>query len=324
MCTAAKYISGDFYFGRTLDNDCGYGEEVVITPRRRRLDFTTGETLSAHYAFLGIATVADNFPLYYDAFNEKGLAIAGLNFVGNAVYHEACPDKINVAQYEFVPWLLAKFASVAEVRRALKKVNITPVPFSDVFPCAELHWMIADKSDCIVVESTASGLNVYDNPVGVLTNNPPFPEQLFALNNYMALSPRPPKNNFCDKLKLNTYSRGMGAMGLPGDLSSQSRFVRAAFTCLNSPACGDCNASLSQFFHILGSVEQTLGSCLMDNGHYETTIYTSCCNVDKGVFYYTSYDNRRISAVDMNKVNLEGTSLFRYPIVHGEQVLWQN
>lgn len=324
MCTAAKYVSGDFYFGRTFDNDCSYNEELVIVPRRRGFTFTQAGECPAHYAMIGIACVMDGYPLFYDAFNEKGLAMAGLNFVGNAVFGEPQSQKTNIAVYEFIPWLLCSCATVAEARKALKTVNLTATRFRSDVPIAELHWIIADKADCITVESTATGLNVYDNTPGVLANNPTFPEQLNHLTNYMHLSPRPPRNEFSDKIALKCYSRGMGAMGLPGDLSSESRFVRAAFTALNSPCCTDNVACVNQFFHILGSVSQPRGSCMLDNGKYETTIYTSCGNVSRGVYYYTGYDNHRISAVDMHKANLDGSTLMRFPLVKTEQIYFQN
>lgn len=223
MCTAAKYVSGDFFFGRTLDYNVSYGEDVIITPRRRRFDWRDGDCSKVHYAMIGMGCVKDGYPLYYDACNERGLAAAGLEFVGNAVYHDRRADKINVAQFEFIPRLLCSCATVAEAKKMLEKVNITPTAFSPELPVAQLHWMIADRDGTIVAESTESGLNIYDNPVDVLTNNPTFPEQLFCLNNYMGLSPKPPANCFSDKLDLKTYSLGMGAIGLPGDLSSQSR-----------------------------------------------------------------------------------------------------
>lgn len=324
MCTALKFVSDDFYFGRTLDNDVSYNEEVIITPRRRRFCFRDMGSCQAHYAMIGIGCVMDNNPMYYDAVNEKGLGMAGLNFVGNAVYSEVCSGKDNVAQFELIPYILSNCATVEEAKRTLARTNITKTPYNSVTPVAELHWIIADKNSAITVESTVTGLNVYENPVGVLTNNPPFPEQLFNLNNYMNLSVRQPKNTFSKKLDLYTYSRGMGALGLPGDLSSQSRFVRAAFTALNACDCDTCEASVNQFFHILGTVQQTRGCCLMDNGEYETTIYTSCCNATKGIYYYTGYDNHSINAVDIHKVNIDGTSLVRYPLIHGEKINMQN
>ncbi len=256
MCTAATYQTRNFYFGRNLDYERSYGESVVIMPRNRPLPLRHGAALKTHYAMIGMAHMQDGFPLYYDAVNEKGLCIAGLNFVGNAVYHPPVAERENVAQFELIPWLLGRCATLTEARQLLERVNITDTPFCAGLPAAQLHWMVADRTGCLVVESVADGVRVYDDPAGVLTNNPPFPMQLFALNNYAQLSPEPPVNRFAPDLPLETYSRGMGAMGLPGDLSSQSRFVRAAFVRANSVS-GDGEAeSLSQLFHILGSVEQ--------------------------------------------------------------------
>ena len=169
----------------------------------------------------------------------------------------------------------------------------------------------------------ADGLHVYDNPVGVLTNNPPFAEQLFKLNDYQHLSPKDPVNTFSTVLTPNTYSRGMGALGLPGDLSSSSRFVRAAFVKLNAVCGGEENESVGQFFHILGTVEQVRGCCEVRDA-YEITVYTSCYNADKGICYYTTYGNRQITAVDMHAEELDGDTPIVYPLVCNEHIAYQN
>ena len=324
MCTAATYKTRDFYFGRTLDYEFSYGDEIVFTPRAFPFDFRHTARRDTHYAMLGMAHVADGYPLYYDAMNEKGLCAAGLNFVGNAVYTAVLPGKENVAQFELIPWLLGSCASVAEARTLLAGATVTYTPFSDKFPPAQLHWLIADRNEAITVESTATGLHVYDNPAGVLTNNPPFDLQMFHLNDYMQLSPKQPENRFSDALALRTYSRGMGALGLPGDLSSASRFVRAAFVRAHSASGEDETASVSQFFHILGAVEQPRGCCEVAEGKYEITIYTSCCNADRGIYYYTTYDNSRISPVDMHAENLDAKTLARFAPVTESQILYQN
>ncbi|MCM1267804.1 MAG: choloylglycine hydrolase [Bacteroidales bacterium] len=324
MCTAAAYKTKDFYFGRTLDYEFSYGDEVVITPRNYPFRFLEQGEMKEHYAIIGMACVMDDYPLYYDAVNEKGLGLAGLNFVGNAVYRKREDGKDNVAQFELIPWLLGQCASVREARKFLDRLNITNIPFRDDLPLAQLHWILADKQECVVIESVAEGVKIYENPVGVLTNNPPFDMQMFALNNYMALSVKPPKNSFAPGLTLDTYSRGMGAMGLPGDLSSQSRFVRVAFTKMNS-CCGEGETeSVSQFFHILGSVDQQRGCCELESGKYEVTLYTSCCNADRGIYYYTAYNNHQINGVDMYRENLDTEKLIRYPAIEEEQIRMQN
>lgn len=324
MCTAATYLSEDFYFGRNLDYEFSYGESIVVMPRSFPLPLSGGGTLARHYALVGMAHVAGGYPLFYDAVNEKGLCIAGLNFVGNAVYREAEPGRENVAQYELIPWLLGQCASVSEAVRLLKSINLTGTPFSPALPAAQLHWLIADRDACVVLESVADGLKIYDNPAGVLTNNPPFPQQLFALNNYARLSPRDPENSFAQSIPLQNYSRGMGGLGLPGDLSSQSRFVRAAFVRANSLNPGGEAESVSQFFHILGAVEQQRGCCELPGKKYELTIYSSCCNADKGIYYYRTYDSWQISAVRLSSEALDSAELAVYPMLSEQSVRWQN
>lgn len=324
MCTAATYKTADFYFGRTLDYEFSYGEEIVIMPRRFALHFRHMGEMQEHYAIIGMAHVAENTPLYYDAINEKGLGMAGLNFVGNASYKAAAPGKENVASFEFIPWILSQCATVAEARKLLEKMNLVDESFAPSLPASQLHWIIADKDSAITVECVKDGLHVYDNPAGVLTNNPPFDQQMLQLNNYMHLSPKSPVNQFSDKLPLSHYSRGMGALGLPGDLSSQSRFVRVAFVKLNSISGKTEEESVSQFFHILGSVDQQRGCCEVSQGKYEYTIYTSCCNASKGIYYYTTYDNHQITGVDMHKEPLDGDALIAYPMLQGEQIKMQN
>ena len=324
MCTAAAFQTKDFYFGRTLDYECSYGECVTVTPRRYPFSFRHMGRLDAHYAMIGMAHVADGYPLYYDAVNEAGLGMAGLNFVGNAQYAEVQEGKENVAQFELIPYLLGQCASVAEARDRLARLQLVGTPFSAQLPAAQLHWLLADQHQAVVIESMADGLHIYDNPVGVLTNNPPFPQQLFQLNNYMSLSPRQPENRFAPQLPLIPYSRGMGALGLPGDLSSASRFVRVAFTRMNAVSGDSETESVSQFFHILGSVEQQRGCCEVRDGQYEITLYTSCCNAARGIYYYTTYENRQITAVDMHRENLNGSALIRYPLITDQQIAHQN
>ena len=324
MCTAATYKTKDFYFGRTLDYEFSYGDEVTITPRNYPFHFIEKGNISSHYAIIGMACAMEDYPLYYDAINEKGLGIAGLNFVGNAVYKDEEKEKDNITQFEFIPWILSQCATVEEARKLVQKINILNIPFNDKLPLAQLHWIISDSQESITVESVKEGIKIYKNPVGVLTNNPTFDKQMFELNNYMYLSAKSPENKFAPSLNLEKYSRGMGAMGLPGDLSSQSRFIRAAFVKMNSISGEGEKESVSQFFHILNSVDQQRGCCNLGDDKYEITIYTSCCNTNKGIYYYTTYDNHQITAIDMHKANLDTDKLIRYPLIKEEQIRMQN
>lgn len=324
MCTAISFLTKDHYFGRNLDLEYSYIETIAITPRNFPFHFRKKETLKSHYAMIGIAYVHENYPLYYDATNEKGLSMAGLNFPHYADYKPEEAGKDNIAPFEFIPWILGQCATVDEVKILLKKINLLEEHYNEELPLSPLHWMIADRNSSIVVEPVKEGLKIYENPVGVLTNSPTFGMQLFYLNNYMRLSPKAPQNHFASELDLQRYSNGMGALGMPGDWSSQSRFVKATFTKMNS-VCGDSETeSISQFFHILGSVEHQRGCVDMGNDLYEITIYSSCCNTDKGIYYYRTYDNSQIVAIDMHRENLDGAQIISYPLFKEPEIRWQN
>lgn len=323
MCTAISYATKHHYFGRNMDFEYSYQETVTITPRKYPFSFRCTGTMDTHYAMIGMAYISDAYPLYYDATNEKGLSMAGLNFPDHADYKPEASDKDNIAPFEFIPWILGQCANVEEARKLLTRINLVNISFSKELPLSPLHWIISDRAASIVVESVKEGLFVYDNPIHVLTNNPPFPYHLYHLCDYMGASREAAVNRFCETLPLKPYSRGMGAFGLPGDLSSASRFVKAAFGLLNSVA-GETEAeSISQFFHILQSVAQPRGSVQIGDS-FEITIYSSCCNTDLGIYYYTTYENQQISGVDMNRENLDGSSLIAYPLISQQQIRMQN
>ena len=184
------------------------------------------------------------------------------------------------------------------------------------FPCVYVYFTNVIIS---LFSLYKNGLKIYENPVGVLTNNPPFDFHLHNLANYIGLSVDQPENTFSNEISLAPYSLGMGAIGLPGDLSSASRFVRATFTKLNS-----FGNDVSRFFHILTNVAQPMGLNRLSENKYEYTIYSSCCDTEKGIYYYTTYENRQISAVDMNKANLNGNELAEFPLIKGQSVFRQN
>ena len=323
MCTAITYRTSDHYFGRNLDLEYGYRETVTVTPRNYPFRLRRAGDLTAHYAMIGMATVADGYPLYYEATNEKGLSMAGLNFPGLARYFPEQPGKDNIAPFEFIPWILGRCADIKQARAALDRLNLVDIPFSEALPLSPLHWIIADREQSVVVESTAEGLRVYDDPIGVLTNNPPFDFHLYNLRSHMNVSPSPAEDRFSSAYALTPYSNGMGGIGLPGDLSSASRFVRAAFMKLNSVSGDSEGESVGQFFHILDSVAMPRGSVRMGE-KYEITRYSCCCNTDKGIYYYTTYGNRQIRAVDLHRTDLNGTVPVTYELSDDQQFQFRN
>lgn len=299
MCTCIAYENGDFYFGRNLDLEYTFGESVVITPRNYRFSFQMLPELTCHYAMIGMATVYENYPLYAEAVNEKGLGIAGLNFPGNAVYKAGQEGKKNVTPYELIPWILGQCQNVEEAKALLDGVNLLDHPIAPALPLAPLHWMIADRDSCIVVEAMADGVHIYDNRYGVLTNNPPFPYYQMHMSNYRNLDSRVPDNRFAKELELPVYGQGMGAIGLPGDFSPASRFVKAAFLKWNSCAKRDEDSSVTQFFHILDGVAMVKGAVVTGEGKPDYTTYSCCVNADRGIYYFKTYENNRIQKVTL-------------------------
>ena len=308
MCTAISYKNKYAYFGRNLDIERGYNEKVVITPRNYEFKMRFEPSVKSHYAMIGMALVIDNIPLYFEATNEKGLSIAALNFPQNAVYHNLSNEKYNIAPFELIPCILAGCANIREAKELLYKLNLVKINFNEQLTLTPLHWMISDKNCSITVESLKDGLKIYDNPFEVLTNNPPFDFHRINMSNYCALSTGALKSCFREDLPMSNYSLGMGALGLPGDYSSVSRFIRAFFVKENAVCNSDESSCVNQFFHILGAVEMPKGCVLSDNG-YEYNHYSSCCNTDKGIYYYKTYNDFQIKRISMQDFDLDGKEL---------------
>ena len=309
MCTAITFKTNDFYFGRNLDVERSYNERVVVTPRNFELKMRCVEPLKIHYALIGMATVIDDFPLYFDATNETGLSMAGLNFPDNADYKPKNEKLKNITPFEFIPYILGKCKNITEVKKELKEINLVNLNFNDDLPLSPLHWIISDKNKSLTVESVKEGLKIYKNPIGVLTNNPTFPYHLMNLNNYMSLHEGASENNFSENIEFENYSLGLGALGLPGDYSSASRFIKATFVKFKSKSGSSEKESVNQFFHILDSVAMPKGCVLVRDGEYEYTRYSSCCNVDKGIYYYKTYDDFNIKKIELSSFNLDDAKL---------------
>ena len=314
MCTAICYRKNSSYFGRNLDLDRVYGERVVITPRNYELKMRCEKAIISHYAMIGMATVVNDFPLYYEATNEKGLSMAGLNFPENAVYYEFAEEKDNITPFELIPWILAQCSCIDEAKALLGKINLVNVDFSEQLPLSPLHWMISDNKFSLVVEPLKDGLKIYDDPFEVLTNNPPFEYHYTNVSNYMGLCIGHATSQFRESIPMKNYSLGMGALGLPGDFSSTSRFIRALFVKENSVSEDNEASNVNQFFHILNAVAMPKG-CVLATEDFEYTLYSSCCNADRGIYYYTTYNNLEITAVNMHDVDLSSANLYVYGVV---------
>ena len=325
MCTSIAVFQGGGLFGRNLDLEYSFGESVVITPRDFPLSFRRQPEQRRHMAMIGMAHTAGGFPLYAEAVNEKGLYMAGLNFPVSAYYPaEADGEGDAVAPYELIPWLLGSCGSLAQAKEQLARFRPLGEPFSEGLPLAPLHWHIADKTGAAVLEATRDGVFLYDDPICVLTNEPPFPFHLSNLAQYRGLSPRQTENRIASDICLDAFGQGFGAIGLPGDSSPASRYVRAAFYKLNSPDPQESEARVTQFFHLLESVAMVKGGVVTPEGRYDITTYSCCFCTDTQTYYYKTYDNSRINAVRLNKESAEGAQLLVFRLDDRPDFLFRN
>lgn len=307
MCTAFGITKGDFYFGRTLDWHCSYGEKIIVTPRNYEINFKYEKSKQTGYAVMGTALNGDGFPLYFEGMNEKGLCMAGLNFPNNCAYFKPSKDKLNITSYEIIPYVLRNCENYSQAKEMIKNINITDDAFSPEMPPASLHWLICDKNGAITVEQTKKGLKIYDNPLKVLTNNPPFELQLENLKKYENLSPYEDKNSMIfnsDKY----FCSGTGALGLPGDNTSMSRFVRTVFNSQNAQGTDDSISNSATVFKILSKVECIKG-CVRTNNGDDYTVYSLCCNASKGIYTIKTYNNDEITAVKLADFKLDSNHL---------------
>lgn len=330
MCTALTLKTEDGYtlFGRNMDLEYNFNQRVQLIPRNYAYkNHITDENCHTKYAILSMGTLLGNeHPTLADGMNEKGLACAGLNFPDYIYYAtEAVEGKINIAPYDFMLWVLSNFSSVEELRGPLENINLVAKPYNEETPIATLHWIVKDTTGaCIVIESTKNKLHIHDNHIGVLTNSPTFDWHITHLNQYVGLSSYQAENTSWGDQKLTPSGHGLGAFGLPGDSSSISRFVRIAFFKSILPPIPTLEKGISEYFKLLSNVSMTNGIIIKPHNQYEITIYTSGMCLEKGIYYYTTYTNQRINAIDMHKENLDATEIKAFDFLDAEDIHHQN
>lgn len=328
MCTALtlRTIDGYNLFGRNMDLAYSFNQAVTLVPRNYEYrDRVTNNYKRTRYGVLGMASIIDDYPAFADGFNEKGLGCAGLNFPGYAYFEENIVEgKNNLAPYDLIMWILSNFQTVDEVIEELKNVELVAVPINDKTPLPTLHWIVADKNGrSIVIEKTQEALKVYDNPLGVLTNSPTFDWHLTNLNEYMKTTPLQPEPIKWGDKELKPLGVGLGTKGLPGGLSGVDRFVRIAYLKSRCSEVDNLMTGISQFFHMLNNVAMPRGAVINDNLD-DITLYTSCMCLEKGIYYYNTYSNVGICAVDMHKEDLDGDSIKRFEYIDKLQVTSNN
>ena len=319
MCTSVFLGTEKGFFGRNMDLYYDVSSSVIVTPRRFAFNLRLEEPIKEHFSIIGMGMVKEGYPLYFDGANEKGLCMAGLNFKGNAHYSEGvAEEKNNIAPFELLPWVLSKCENVAEAKALLLSTCVVNMNFNDSIPSSPLHWHIADADGSFVFEVTREGQRIYDDPVSVMTNNPPFDFHLHNLSQYQNLRVSNAEKTLFDK-GIKAFSDGMGSFGLPGDFSSASRFVKAAFLTSNSK--GD---DIDQFFHILDSIAVVRGSVLTEDGQSVITKYSCGIDMKSLIYYYKTYENNRLNAVSLKNCDLDSEKLFVYKINNTQDIFFVN
>ena len=312
MCTGVRFsdANGNMYFGRNLDWSTGYGQKVVVTPRGYKYKSAFLGEMANSPALIGMGIVAENTPLYFDCANEYGLAVAGLNFPGYAKYEtEAIDGKTNVAAYEFPLWVALNFKTVDEVEKALSDVVVVAKAINDQYPVSELHWIIGDAKRSIVVEYTAAGMEIFENDVDVLTNQPGYAWHKENMRNYMNLFPQMPKEVKWREAKMTAFGSGSLMRGLPGGFYSTDRFIRVAYFNTHYPIQSDEATNVSRLFHTLTSVAMIDGGAAMADGNFEKTVYTGGYSSAAQTYYYSTYEDPAIKSVALKDYDLDSTEV---------------
>lgn len=321
MCTA---INDKNLFGRTLDLEYSYKESVTVCPRNKELELRYLGKLSEHLAMIGAAHVSCDYPLYYDGINEAGLAIAALSFPKFAKYKKAKRGYLNLCSFELIPYILGTCESVNETVAVLEKINIVDDSFSAHLQATPMHWLIADSHSCICVEPRDWGLDIQENPYGVMTNSPPFDFHKENISIYSNIDSTPNTCALCDNRDISPCFFGSGTVGLPGDYTSPSRFVRAVYAKSHTDKSEDKHSNITSFFHIMDTVSIPLGAVRRKDGSPIRTVYTSCADLSESVYYFTTYSCRQISAVPLHAHHLNGNTLTSYPMARDEDIYYLN
>ncbi len=303
MCTVMTFTTQeqDLLFGRTMDLDYEFGQKIMAVPR---------QILGGTYGILAMGTTYGNIPLLADGFNEKGLCCAALNFPGYANYPIAPKEgAVNVAVYDFTRWVLATFGTVADFRNIAHDLRIVDMPVSKELPSPTLHWIVADNVESVVVESTASGLHIYENPVGTLTNSPDFPDHLTNLAQYTHLTHQPPTPVCWNGHPLSPHGVGFGVVGLPGDPTPSGRFIRAAYYVSRKSAFSTTQASKTALFHMLDNVAMVPGTVYTPDGHMDKTIYTAVLSPSKQQYHLKTYEDFTVKSFTLEQKHLDATNL---------------
>lgn len=296
MCTAMtlQSQSNELFFGRTMDFSHDIIPQLYIVPSSYVWHSSlNNDTLRDSYRFIGLGQKLDGMLGFFDGVNEKGFAAAVLYFAGYAQYNTSIKNnKQQIASVDFLHYILGRCASVKELSALLKNINIVGIPDPVTNTVAPLHWITADRSGaCAVIEPTDRGLELINNPIGVMANSPDFNWHMTNLRNYAEVSPTQTEEVSWDDVRLTPFGQAAGTMPLPGGFTSPERFVRTAYLKTHLPEPKDSAEAITSCFHILGNVSIPKGAVITSRNTYDYTKYTAFINTNTCEYFYKTYDD---------------------------------
>lgn len=329
-CTGISFKASDGsrVLARSIEWAAGrLDSRYVIVPRNHEFKSLTpdgngGMVFKARYGFAGVRVMSDD--IVVEGVNEKGLSAGLFFFPGYGSYAEFDPASraTTLSDFQVTSWALASFSTVDEFIAALPKVKIVGLDRN----VGAVHWRFADRTGRqIVMEITGGEVNIYDNPVGVLTNAPGFQWHLTNLGNYMNLMPAGADGKVWDGIsgtyQVKALSGGSGMLGLPGDHTSPSRFVRVAVYKSTAPVPENARAAMLQSFKILEAMVIPVGAVVDISADADrstdmltSTQFTTCSDIDGLKLYYRTMDNSRIRCIDLNDIDFGKVKYISAPL----------
>ncbi len=331
-CTGIKLTAGDgaVVRARTLEFQADPKSELIYIPRGQQITATApsgkpgGITWTSKYAVAG----ANGFgmPIVVDGLNEKGLGGGLFYFPGYAGFQEVAAGDVekSMGSWELLTYVLGSFSTVAEVKAGLADIFVSTAPLEGFDGAPPVHMIVTDAAgDSLVVEYVGGKLNVYDNPLGVLTNSPGFDWHTTNLRNFVNLSALNVPQLALGDIKIDQTGQGSGLLGMPGDFTPPSRFIRAvAFSQAAAPAA-DGEAAMKLAFHILDNFDLPPGTVRSGKGasDYEVTFWTGAADLKNLRYYITTFDNRQIRMFDLAAAAGEDGGIVTMPLDQPEDVL---
>lgn len=318
MCTAISLqsLQGENFFGRTMDFSHPIEPGLWVIPRNYQWNsLATLKQYNNHFSFMAIGQETDGMLGFFDGVNERGFAAATLYFEGFADYELPLNNKEPIASLDFLHYLLGRCSSVDDVKPLLKNIQIVGVADPVTKKAAPLHWIATDKSGkCVVIEQTKTGLNVIDNPIGVMANSPNFEWHMTNLRNYMDLSTTQKKDVTWGNVSLSPFGQGAGTAQLPGSYTSPDRFVRTAFLKTHVKLPDNPIENIMTCFYLLNSVFIPKGIVITDRGTDDYTKYVAFMNTNTCEYYFKTYENDQILTASLWNYNIHGT----HPVYLGD------